>query len=138
MFSEDAVALCRYRLSKAERFLTDAEETLRMEMYETAANRSYYAIFHSVRSLLALEGTDFKKHSAVIARFQMTYIKPGLLPTELSDILKSAFSLRTESDYRDFFIISKEEVKLQVSEARVFYETVRDYIDSVLRFPEQE
>ena len=121
MFSEDVLNLCRYRLSKAEDFLRDAEETLKLEMYETAANRSYYSIFHSVRGLLALDEKDFKKHSAVISYFQSTYIKTGLLPVELSDILKSAFSLRTESDYKDFFVIAKEDVICQVSEARTFF-----------------
>jgi uncharacterized protein (UPF0332 family) len=129
MFSEDVLNLCRYRLSKAEDFLRDAEETLKLEMYETAANRSYYSIFHSVRGLLALDEKDFKKHSAVIAYFQSTYIKTGLLPVELSDILKSAFSLRTESDYKDFFVIAKEDVICQVSEAKIFFETVRDYVE---------
>lgn len=99
------VSLCQYRMSKAESFLRDAEETLKLEMYENAANRSYYAIFHSVRALLALDAVDFSKHSGVISYFQLNYIKTRVLPVELSNILKSAFSLRTESDYRDFYII---------------------------------
>ena len=98
MSEMETAALCRYRLSKAESFLHDAEETLKLGMYENAANRSYYAIFHSIRAVLALDETDFSKHSGVISYFQLNYIKTGLLPVELSSILKSAFSLRTESD----------------------------------------
>lgn len=128
MYNEEYIALCRYRLSKAEEYLNNAEVTLHLEMYDTAANRSYYAIFHSVRALLALEGKDFKKHSGVIAYFQMEYIKNGTFQKEMSDIVKSAFSLRTESDYEDFYVISREDVTRQVLEARTFYETVRDYI----------
>lgn len=128
MYNEEYIALCRYRLSKAEEYLNNAEVTLNLEMYDTAANRSYYAIFHSVRALLALEGKDFKKHSGVIAYFQMEYIKNGTFQKEMSDIVKSAFSLRTESDYEDFYVISREDVARQVLEARTFYETVRDYI----------
>lgn len=130
MVDADAIALCRYRLSKAESFLHDAEETLKLEMYENAANRSYYAIFHSVRSLLALDGVDFSKHAGVISYFQLNYIKNRLLPVELSNIIKSAFSLRTESDYRDFYVIAKEDVVRQVSEARFFYESVKEYVEN--------
>ena len=128
MPDQEAIALCQYRLSKADSFLHDAEKTLKLEMYENAANRSYYAIFHSVRALLALDKVDFSKHTGVISYFQLTYIKTRLLPVELSNILKSAFSLRTESDYRDFYIIAKEDVIQQVKEARFFYETLKAYV----------
>ena len=110
----------------------DAEKTLALGMYDTAANRSYYAIFHSVRALYALDGKDFKKHSGVIAFFQMDYIKTGIFDKRMSDIIKSAFSLRTDSDYEDFFIISHEEVETQVAEAAEFYNTVARYLQSKL------
>ena len=128
MYTNEQIALCRYRLEKAAEFLADAEKTLELEMYDTAANRSYYAIFHAVRALFALDGKDFKKHSGVIAFFQMDYIKTGIFDKRMSDIIKSAFSLRTDSDYEDFFIISHEEVRKQVTEAAEFYKTVSEYL----------
>ena len=54
------VDLCRYRLEKTQELLEAAKTTLSLQLYETAANRSYYAIFHAVRALLALEGKDSK------------------------------------------------------------------------------
>ena len=63
------IDLCRYRLEKAESYLNDANVTLSLGMYDTAANRSYYSIFHTVRALLALDGKDFRKHSGVISCF---------------------------------------------------------------------
>lgn len=99
MYSKERIDLCRYRLSKAQEYQKDAETSLGLNMYDTAANRSYYAIFHAVRALLALSGKDFRKHSGVISCFQMDYIKTGIFDKKLSDIVKSAFSLRTESDY---------------------------------------
>ncbi|MCI9475115.1 MAG: HEPN domain-containing protein [Emergencia sp.] len=53
MYSEEQKDLCLYRLSKAERYLADARRTLEMGMYDTAANRSYYVIFHAARAVLA-------------------------------------------------------------------------------------
>ena len=102
-------------------------------MYDTAANRSYYAIFHAARAVLALDGVDFKKHSGVISNFQMRYIKTGVFKKELSDILKSAFSLRTESDYEDFYVIDKTDVIQQVEEAEVFYTVILAYINQRLK-----
>ena len=133
MFGDEAAALCRYRLEKAESFLLDAEETLKLGMYDNAANRSYYAIFHSIRALLALDEKDFSKHSGVISYFQMAYIKTGILPDRLSKIVKSAFSLRTESDYQDYYIISEEDVTRQVSEAIFFFQTISGYIEERIK-----
>ena len=104
-----------------------------MEMYDTAANRSYYAIFHAARAVLALDGLDFKKHSGVISNFQMKYIKTGIFDKQLSNIIKSAFSLRTESDYEDFYVISKADVESQVREAEIFFQTVSEYIHSEIK-----
>ena len=132
MYSKERIDLCLYRLSKAEEYLNDAKKTLALGMYDTAANRSYYSIFHAVRALLALASKDFKKHSGVISCFQMDYVKTGIFGKEMSDIIKSAFSLRTDSDYEDFFVISHEDVIHQVDEANIFYETIKAYINSEL------
>lgn len=128
MHSKEQKDLCLYRLEKAKMYLKDAKRTLELEMYDTAANRSYYAIFHSVRAILALDGLDFRKHSGVIANFQLYYIKTGIFDKELSNIVKSAFSLRTESDYEDFYVIAKEDVVRQVEEAERFYQTLEEYV----------
>lgn len=120
--------LSLYRLSKAEQYLEDAKKTLELKMYDTAANRSYYVIFHAARAVLALEGLDFKKHSGVISNFQLRYIKNGIFDKKLSNIIKSAFSLRTESDYEDFYIISKTDVENQVNEAEIFCREIKEYI----------
>ena len=129
MDEQARMELCRYRLEKAGQYLNDASATLGMGMFDTAANRSYYAIFHAVRALLALDGKDFKKHSGVISYFQQQYIKSGVFDRSFSDVLKNAFSLRTESDYRDFYIISREDVVSQVEDAGTFYQTVRHFIE---------
>ncbi|MCI8622663.1 MAG: HEPN domain-containing protein [Provencibacterium sp.] len=39
------------------------------EDYCSAANRSYYDVFHCIRSILALEGIGFSKHAGVMAYF---------------------------------------------------------------------
>ena len=102
MYSKECMDLSLYWLSKAKQYLEDTKRTLELEMYDTSANRSYYAIFHAARAVLALDGLDFKKHSGVISNFQMRYIKTGIFDKQLLNIIKSAFSLRTESDYEDF------------------------------------
>ena len=103
--------LSKYRLEQAERCLQSAKTLLSDEDYKGAANRSYYCVFHCMRSVMALESVDFKSHSAVISYFRKEYIKTNKLDVLLSDMLTDLFQIRTESDYDDFYILSKTTLK---------------------------
>lgn len=63
------IDLSQYRLQKAKEMLASARRDMDAKDFASANNRAYYAIFHAMRAVLALDGEDFKKHSAVIARF---------------------------------------------------------------------
>ena len=81
-----------------------------------------------MRALLALDGIDRKHHSGVISEFRRLYIKTGVFDTGLSEIIESVFRLRSDSDYNDFFIVSKDEVVEQVENARLFLERMENYL----------
>lgn len=81
-----------------------------------------------MRSVLALEGKDFSKHSGVSAYFRKEYIKTGIFDIELSDIIKEAFDVRSDSDYDDYYLISKEEVMGQIKNAEIFYQKISEYM----------
>ena len=99
-------------------------------IYKGAANRSYYAVFHAIRSVMAIDGTDMKHHSGVIAEFRRRYIKTGEFRKELSDIISAVFDIRTGSDYNDFYVVSKKEVTEQIENARVFVSEITDYLET--------
>lgn len=122
--------LCYYRLDKAEKCLVSAKVLTQSGDYCGAANRSYYSIFHSIRSLLALEGIDFSKHSGVMAYFQKNYVKSGIFGKEYSKILTEAFEVRSESDYDDYYMISKEEVEEQIQNAQFFLDGIVKYVEA--------
>jgi uncharacterized protein (UPF0332 family) len=96
--------------------------------FQTAANRSYYCIFHAMRSVQALDRFDSRKHSGVIDNFRKNYIKTEIFPKEFSNIIGDAFEVRLESDYEDFYIVSKDEVTAQVENAKTFLEAVEKYV----------
>ena len=120
--------LSEYRLDKAGNCLIEAKALLDIDKYDGAANRSYYCMYHSIRSLLAIDGVEFKRHSGNMSYFREKYIKTKIFDEKLSDALGDAFSIRSDSDYGDFFVISKEEVEKQVKNAEIFYNTIKDYL----------
>lgn len=122
------IALSRHRLEQAKQCIKSAKVLVDIEDYKGAANRSYYAIFHSMRSVLALENKDFSKHSGVSAYFRKQYIKSGIFDVELSDIITEAFEIRSDSDYDDYYLISKAEVIEQIQNAEKFENAVEQYV----------
>ena len=102
-----------------------------MDDYKSAANRSYYAAFSAMRAVFALDGLDFKKHAGVIAEFRKSYIKTGIFDTKLSKIIDSLKDARQSSDYDDFYLISKEEVSEQVSNAEFFVTEIETYLNKL-------
>ncbi len=66
--------LSDYRLSAAQEHLDSARLLLNAAKYKDSIGRSYYAIFASVRALLALDEVDFSKHAGVISYFPKEYI----------------------------------------------------------------
>lgn len=120
--------LSKYRMEQARQCITSAKALVEISDYKGAANRSYYAVFHAMRSVLALEGRDFSKHSGVSAYFRKEYIKTGIFAVELSEIISMAFEIRSNSDYDDFYVISIEEVNEQIESSIKFCDTVESYL----------
>ena len=128
MLDEEKRALSVVRLEHADECLSAAENLLKSGNYKSAANRCYYAVFHAMRAVLALDEIDMKKHSAIIAEFRRLYIKTGVFDNEMSKIISNAFDARTDSDYDDFYVIVKSEVELHVKEAEYFVSEIRTYL----------
>lgn len=122
------IELSKYRLEQANVCISSAIALTEIGDYKGGANRAYYAIFHCIRSILALDEKDFAKHSGVSAYFRKEYIKTGIFDVEYSDIIKEAFDISSDSDYDDFYMISKAEVEEQIDNARKFYEVVSSYL----------
>ena len=107
MLDNEKRALAEYRMGKAQECLKTAEELLAIEDYLAVLNRTYYAIFHSVRAILALDGEDRRKHSGVISYFQQNYVKTGIFDKCYSGIVQESFEVRQELDYEDFLLFQK-------------------------------
>lgn len=124
------IDLSRYRIERATEMLAAAKREADAEDYASANNRAYYCIFHAIRSVLALDGEDFKKHSAVISRFSVNYLKTDILPRDFGKLISNASLIRNRSDYEDFYVCSVEDTTRQIGGAEEFLACVRKYLSS--------
>ena len=70
-----------------------------------------------------------KHHSGIISEFRRLYIKTGILDSKLSDIIGSLSTVRNNSVYDDFYVISKKEISRQIENAEYFIATVKEYLE---------
>lgn len=117
------------RFTSARECLAAADSNFENGFYKAAANRAYYAIFHAMRAVLALNEYDSKKHSGVISEFRKEYIKTGLFDVKYSVTITELFKSRSDCDYDDFFTVEKEDVKNQIISAGEFLAAVEKFLN---------
>jgi uncharacterized protein (UPF0332 family) len=123
--------LARYRIERAGELLEAAKVLLYSGHYKDNINRSYYSIFNTMRSMLALDGFDAKKHYGVISEFRKNYIKTALFDVEFSVYIEDAFEIRNDSDYDDMFSASRDDAMEQISHAQAIFDAIVEYLNNL-------
>ena len=124
--------LSEYRLKMAKEKLKSAKLLLDSQQWKDSIGRSYYAIFTAARALLALDGQDFARHTGVISYFQKTYIKTKVFDVKYSRYISEAFQIRNNTDYADFYIVSREDAEEQYERAVDFYNEREKYCSEMI------
>ena len=122
--------LSKYRLARAKEDLQTAESNFQEKSYRASVNRSYYAIFHALRAITALDQFDSSKHSGIIAFINQNYVKTGIFDRSFSKMVDSAFRLREKADYEDFYVVAIEDAKKQLEKAAAVIAAVEQYAET--------
>jgi uncharacterized protein (UPF0332 family) len=125
MLDTTTIDLSNYRIEKARDLLSQAELLSANKKFDGSLNRSYYAIFNAMRSLLALVKLDSSTHAGVLSFFDRYFIKTGIIDKEFSKIAHSAFDSRQDSDYEDFYTPSQDDASAQLEKAKAFVKEMR-------------
>jgi uncharacterized protein (UPF0332 family) len=128
MDNEDIEAFSKYRLEKAKETLKSAKLLYDNEDLTGANNRAYYAIFYAIRSILALDEIDFKRHKDVISYFNKMYISKEIFPKNIGRKIAQAQRIREDCDYDDEYEPSHEKTLKQIETAKEVIELVDKYL----------
>lgn len=133
---ENIKELVKLRQENAHDLLLDAKMLLQNGSYKSANNRAYYAIEKAVKALLITKGVNSEKHSGCLKMFNTHFIhEPGDSNPFTHDdyeMIANAAKIRTNSDYDDFYIASKQDSMEQVKNAEVFLAKVDNYLSGLL------
>lgn len=116
-------------LLRAEDCLDDANFNLTHQRCMVAVNRSYYCIFDSVQALLVEQNIYTKTHQGAHTKFNEIFIKNRIFEIKMTEKLKIVFDMRQMGDYDLDSELTIEDAKLAVEYARIFYETVKNYLE---------
>lgn len=128
----EMLELSKYRMEKAKECLGDAQDAFEESRLANSINRSYYAMFHATRALLAIDSFDSKKHSSIIGYFNQYYIANSKIDSSYYQMIANAFRVRNKTDYDDFYLASKDEAQKQLENAQAFIGFIASYIDEVV------
>ena len=120
--------LSAYRLERAKEDLQTAKDNLNAKHYRASVNRAYYALFHALRAVTALDQFDSGKHSGIIAYINQHYVKTGVFDKEFSKAIDKSFRLREKADYDDFVIITAEDASEQIAKSEHIISVVESYL----------
>ena len=123
--------LSAYRFKKAQEDLETAKENLENGKYRASVNRSYYAVFHALRAVTALNRFDSKKHSGIIAFINREYVKTGIFSRDTSKMIQSCYQLREKADYDDFYLVAKDEAIKQLDIAEILIKEIETYLNTI-------
>lgn len=119
--------LVLYRIETAKSDLRTAAMLLTQKEYRAANNRAYYAIFHAITAIHALDGNAYKRHKEVLAKFNKDYVRTEIFPKSFGRKIIEAEDIRHASDYDDFYIATREEAQEQIGTAKELILLVEKY-----------
>ena len=128
MLPEYILEKCKYSIDKAKDELDTSELLLKNKKFSKSLNCSYYAIFHATRALLLTDNIQRSKHSGLISEFIKQYVATGKMDKKYSKIIKNAEKIRINSDYKFFYIVSREETQEQLDNACQFVTEIIHYL----------
>lgn len=131
MDENNYIDLAKARIERAKELLEDAEMLLARGSYASANNRAYYALEKTCNGLLASEKIPSKSHRGVISQFNQYFVCNAETPFDAGDykIVARAETIRSKSDYDDFYIANKDETKLLISNTKIFITKAEQYLN---------
>jgi uncharacterized protein (UPF0332 family) len=135
---EQRISIVCYRIESAENTLAEVETHRANGFYNTAVNRLYYACYYAATAILIANGIEVKSHDGVRMNLGKYIVQEGILTPELGGYFSRLFSKRSTGDYDDFFNHSIETVDELMPDAKLFIQTIKDWIEMWLKEQEND
>ena len=127
---EERKLLVEFEVEKARKLIDQFPILENAELWDTLANRVYYAVFHAVTALLIKNGLHAGSHQGVSVLFNKHFVKENLVDEKYGRLLARLENMREKSDYTCLFETTKEEVLPMIPQAKEMITIIESLINS--------
>ena len=99
MPDREFIELSQMQLQRALALLNESAALISLEAYNSAVNRAYYAVFHAMKAIEALDNFDSKRHTGVIQYFVEVGTEFPYQDISFSRMIEQLQTARGDSDY---------------------------------------
>ena len=115
-------------LEKAAKTWNQMEVQVKNGVWEMAANRLYYALFHAVSALLIHDQHIVGTHRGAVNQFSLYYVKAGIFSKADGRLYSNLQKLREDGDYNCYIDVEQEDVEGYIEPTRQLIERIKQYI----------
>ena len=127
---EERKLLVEFEIEKAHKLIDQFTILENAKLWDTLANRVYYAVFHAVTALLIMNGLHAGSHQGVSVLFNKHFVKENLVDEKYGRLLARLENMREKSDYTCLFEATKEEVMPMIPQAKEMISIIENLIYS--------
>ncbi len=113
-----------------EQSILAAKDLAAKGYHDFAASRAYYAVFYAATAALLNEGSEFSKHSGVIASIHQRFVKTGKLTKEQGKELNWLFEIRSVGDYGGTAHVTQIQAERAIQAAESFVSAMKDLLNN--------
>lgn len=106
----DKQLLVSLQIAKSHKFLNEADEMVKQQRWDLAANRYYYACFHIVQATFISRGISTKTHDGCLTELGKNFILTGELGKKYGRFFSRMIQLRIKADYNSIAEVTEAEV----------------------------
>lgn len=107
---EERQVMVDVEIERAEKILSQVETLRANALWDTLANRLYYALYHAVISLLIKNRIQVGTHKGAVVMFSREFVKTGIFSTEEGRVFSSLEQLRESGDYNCLIETTETEI----------------------------
>lgn len=120
-------------VKKSEKWLEEAEKTLKSEAFDSSVLASYMVMFHSARAILFFDGFREKSHACVARYLEEKYVKTGKLEKKWIELLDHHREIRHDEQYDLSFFSTKEEAQQALKSASEFLDKMKELLNLLIK-----
>ncbi|MEW6416865.1 MAG: HEPN domain-containing protein [Nitrospirota bacterium] len=120
-------------IERSEKWLKEAEKTLKSEAFDSSVLASYMVMFHSARAILFFDGFREKSHACVARYLEEKYVKTKKLKKKWVDLLDHHREIRHNDQYDLSFFSTDEEAEQAVKSASEFLNKMKELLNSLIK-----